>query len=148
MISSSSLASSPSLHCSSGCPIWMLPLAKTTMVALPLPAGHTITVFCRHFRWPPNGRFGPICIIVSDIRADCPCGTVSRLLHVRMHLPILWLHDPPALFDFRISTFLFPPLPPSLALQPDSDVASTECQNDLQEGDALTVPNDLLGMNV
>ena len=54
----------------------------------------------------------------------------SRLLHVRMHLPILWLHDPSALFDFRISTFLFPLLapafasiPPSLALQPDSDAA-------------------------
>ena len=92
-------------------------------VALPLPAGHTITVFCRHFRWPPNGRFGPICIIVSDICADCSCGTVSRLLHVRMHLPILWLHDPPALFDFRISTFLFPLLPPLLPLQPDSDAA-------------------------
>ena len=98
------------------------------MVALPLPAGHTITVFCRHFRLPPNGRFGPICIIVSDIRAECSCGTVSRLLYVlRMYLPIQLLHDPPpALFNFRISIFLFPLLasiPPSLALQPDSDAA-------------------------
>ena len=85
------------------------------MVALPLPAaaGHTITVFCRHFRWPPNGRFGPICIIVSDIRAECPCGTVSRLLHVRMHLPILWLHlllsltfvSPHFCFHFSLPSF-------------------------------------------
>ena len=29
----------------------------------------------------------------------------------------------PALFDFRISTFLFPLLPPLLPLQPDSDAA-------------------------
>ena len=53
----------------------------------------------------------------------------------------------PALFDFRISTFLFPLLPPLLPLQPDSDAALPGCRP-LMCADAAAVARFICRMYV